>query len=406
MAAVRRLSILAVFGVVLGAAVLGAPSDSGAVAQPILVRESLAEGLEWPVSFAFAADGRIFFNERLTGRIRVIEGGQVVEASVANVTVVTQGEQGLLGLALDPAFPVRPWIYIYHTYANASLGRDANRVVRFWAGAGGPRSEVLLDPIPAALIHNGGQLGFAPDGTLFVTTGDAGVPGAAQDNRSLSGKVLRIHADGTVPPDNPIAGSPVYSLGHRNVFGLAFHPLTGRAYVSENGPTSDDEVNALAAGRNYGWPLVTGAAGDPRFVDPVVTYPEVIAPTGLAFYTGAEAIDWWGNLFLGDWNRGVLQRIVLAPPAFDRVLANETIDDVGPGGILDLEMSPDLRLHFSTPEGIYRIRILSPDGGNATDIGAFVFVAVVAGAAGSFALLALLARFRRKRPPSDVRPPH
>jgi len=325
-----------------GLALLEAPRAAATIAEPV------ATGLDWPVSFAFAPNGSILYNERFTGNLRAIVGGRLVPGALGNVSVETAGEQGLLGLALHPSFAADPWAYVYQTYFNESEVGVVNRVVRLWAGPAPTRgAEVILDGIPASTFHNGGILGFAPDDTLFITTGDATNPANGQDNGTLAGKVLRIREDGTIPPDNPIPGSPVYSLGHRNLFGLAFHPATGRPYVSENGPFADDEVNLIEPGRNYGWPDVTGAARQPRFVDPIVTYAEVIAPTGLAF-----AGD---DLFLGDWNRGIVQRIVLAPPEFRTFVRNETIAAFGSQGVLDVETGPDDSLYLSTTDAIYRI---------------------------------------------------
>ena len=341
-------------------------------AQGGFAREVVASGLDWPVSLAFLSQaahgypvGAIFYTERFTGDIRVLIGGQPRPLHVGNVPVETNGEQGLLGLALDPDFLSAPWIYAYHTYFNGTLGRDVNRVVRFWLGPqvppGPPRMEVVLDGIPAASVHNGGIIGFAPDGTLFITTGDAANAANSQDNATLAGKVLRVNADGTIPASNPIPGSPIYSLGHRNVFGLAFHPVTGRPYISENGPSQNDEVNIVEPGRNYGWPLALGVANDPRFVDPILTYQAIIAPTGLAFYTGTNS-SWRNSMFLGDWNRGIIQKIDLGGTDFRQVIGMEQVDDIGSSGILDVETGPDGTLYVSSPDTIYRF-IGPRDGG-------------------------------------------
>ncbi|HLB68153.1 MAG TPA: PQQ-dependent sugar dehydrogenase, partial [Thermoplasmata archaeon] len=171
MARTRRLSAIAI-ACILALLVL-APHGA---AQGGFVREVVASGLDWPVSLAFLSQaahgypaGAIFYTERFTGDIRVLIDRQPRPLRVANVPVETSGEQGLLGLALDPDFLSSPWIYAYHTYFNGTLGRDVNRVVRFWLGlqvpAGPPRMEVVLDGIPAASVHNGGIIGFAPDGT-------------------------------------------------------------------------------------------------------------------------------------------------------------------------------------------------------------------------------------------------
>lgn len=350
--------LLFTVGAVLAALVVAIqPVGVGSIApaQGNVTRELIASGLEWPVSFAFAPDGRIFFNERFTGRIRVIANGTISPFDVGSVPVLTAGEQGLLGLALDPQFATSPWVYVYHTHLDAGLGRAANRVVRIFAAPGGPPSEVIVDRIPAGTFHNGGILGFAPDGTLYITTGDAQAASNSQDPAVLAGKILRVERDGAIPVDNPIAGSPVFSLGHRNVFGLAFHPATDVAYVSENGPNQNDEINVIEPGGNYGWPDVTGDANDARYLNPILTFASVIAPTGVAFVTGAANASWRDNLFLGDWNRGALQRISLAPPDFRQVLSTDLVENFGAGGILDVEAGPDGSIYVSTPDAIYRI---------------------------------------------------
>lgn len=388
----------AVFCAVL---LVAAPFATGraSAAPGIVGTHPIASGLAWPVSFAFAPDGRLFYNERFTGRVMAIPDGGGPPEQVANVSVLTDGEQGLLGLALDPDFETSPWVYVHHTTFDGGLGGPVNRVVRILLGVP-PRSETLVDRIPAAAFHNGGILGFAPDGTLFVTTGDATDRASAQDLASLAGKVLRVLRDGRVPPDNPFPGSFVYSLGHRNVFGLGFQSATGRPYVSENGPSEDDEVNALVPGGNYGWPDVTGTAGMPGLIDPIWTYPAIIAPTGLAFCASCGVSAWEGDLFLGDWNRGILQRIDLAPQG-DRAVGVEDLWSFGARGVLDVETGPDGHLYASTSDAIYRMNageVLLPAPLFYTILLAISVVAVAASV--SFILVRVRRRARTgRRPP-------
>lgn len=194
--------------------------------------------------------------------------------------VAARGEGGLMGLAVAPAGD--------QVYAMLTAERD-NRVVRMaWDGTALGTPEPVLTGIAKGQIHNGGRIAFAPDGTLFVATGDAGQPQRSQDPDDPAGKILRIRPDGSVPADNPRPGSPVYSLGHRNVQGLAFDD-TGRLWASEFGARDADEINLIRPGGNYGWPFVEGLGNDARFVDPVVTFEptSTASPSGIAFAQGS-----------------------------------------------------------------------------------------------------------------------
>ena len=190
------------------------------------------------------------------------------------------GEGGLLGIALSPAFAADSYIYAYLTSASD------NRVVRmtYRDGTLGAPSPVFTG-IPKAGIHNGGRIAFGPDGLLYVTAGDASQKDRAQDLSYLGGKVLRMTPDGQPAPGNPFAGSVVYTYGHRNPQGLAWAP-DGTLYEAEFGQSTEDELNRLLPGHNYGWPTVEGTVGpdDPKFTRPLLTWPTGDAsPSGLAF---------------------------------------------------------------------------------------------------------------------------
>jgi glucose/arabinose dehydrogenase len=192
-----------------------------------------------------------------------------------------------MGLAVSPDFTDDGWLYAYYT------GSDDNRIVRFQEG--GPEQPVLTG-IPKARNHNGGRIAFGPDGMLYAGTGDALQTDLAQDRNSLAGKVLRMDRDGGVPAGNPFDGSLVWSLGHRNVQGLAWDEQE-RLYVTELGPEVDDEVNRIEPGGNYGWPEVTGVAGRSEFVDPIAVFaPAEASPSGGVVPTGPEAGAWEGHL--------------------------------------------------------------------------------------------------------------
>ena len=170
--------------------------------------EVVARRLETPWALAFAPDGRLFVAER-PGRIRLVAGGRLQRKPVAVLKVVERGESGLMGLALDPRFDDNGFLYVCYT-ADIGGGRGVNRVGRLTFRDGVAANEVvLLDRLPAAEMHDGCRLKFGPDGKLYFTIGDAGVPELAQRLESLAGKILRVNADGSVPADNPFAGSPV-----------------------------------------------------------------------------------------------------------------------------------------------------------------------------------------------------
>ncbi|MBL6277372.1 PQQ-dependent sugar dehydrogenase [Micromonospora fiedleri] len=235
--------------------------------------ETVATGLQVPWGMDFLPDGSALVAQRPTGQVVRVRPGQPPESIVQISGVSATSEGGLLGLAVSPTYAQDGWIYVYFTTATD------NRISRFRLTA--PQTQQpILTGLARASIHNGGRIAFGPDGMLYVGVGDAGQTATAQNPQSRNGKILRIRPDGSVPPDNPIAGSPVYSLGHRHVQGLAWD-AQGRLYATEFGQNTWDEVNLIVAGGNYGWPTVEGRAGDPRFRDPLITWtPAEASPSG------------------------------------------------------------------------------------------------------------------------------
>jgi glucose/arabinose dehydrogenase len=245
---------------------------------------TVATGLEAPWGLGFLPDGDAVVTERDTRRVlRVTAGGDVTELGVLE-QAVPDNEGGLLGVAVSPDFDSDGLLYFYLTTA------DDNRVVRAPLRGGRlGRVQVVLDGIPRSTNHDGGRLAFGPDGFLYASTGDALDPASSQDSGSLAGKILRFR------PDDP-PGDPVYTLGHRNVQGLAFDD-SGQLWASEFGQDTWDELNRIEPGLNYGWPLVEGRAGDvegagapsatERFVDPQQVWrTDEASPSGLAFAGG------------------------------------------------------------------------------------------------------------------------
>lgn len=251
---------------------------------PLIV--PLAKHLEIPWALDFLPDGSIVFTERV-GRVRLIDNQERLQAEpllvVANVA--PRGEGGLLGIAVHPNFAQNQLIYVYYTYQNGA--NLANKVVRFTKqGAKLVDPKIIIENIPGATIHDGGRLKFGPDGMLYITAGDASVADNAQDKNSLSGKILRVKDDGSIPPDNPFPGSPVYSFGHRNPEGLAWD-AQGRLWETEHGQTATDELNLIEPGKNYGWPVIRGDEKQAGLVNPVIHSGAVTwAPSGMAYLDG------------------------------------------------------------------------------------------------------------------------
>jgi glucose/arabinose dehydrogenase len=252
--------------------VSAAPSATGGTPD-LGAPETVATGLEAPWGLAFLPDGSALVAERDSGEVLQVKDGR--KKKVFEVPGVSAaGEGGLLGLAVAADYARTEWVYAYYT------AEDDNRIVRFKLGGGRP--EVIFDGIGKAGIHNGGRIAFGPDKMLYVGTGDAGDGTASQDADDTNGKILRLTPDGKPAPGNPEAGSPVYSLGHRNVQGLAWAE-DGTMYGIEFGQNRFDEVNKIEPGRNYGWPEVEGKGKNSKYVEPIVTWTtDEASPSGAA----------------------------------------------------------------------------------------------------------------------------
>src|SRR5947199_937929 len=201
------------------------PGGGGTPNNPAVQLSPVQTGLAWPIALAFASDGRIFFAERNTGNIRIIEGGAPLPTPFSTrTTTATAGERGLLGLALYPGFPSTPYVYAYQTYNDAANGTIYNRIVRTSAsGNVGTFDRVILPmpPLSGATNHNGGVIAFRPDGKLWALVGENANPSLAQNPMSLLGKVLRTNSDASGTSDKPFYGSLYgekrrYSYGRRN----------------------------------------------------------------------------------------------------------------------------------------------------------------------------------------------
>ena len=355
--------MLAALALVAGSAVGSTGSNAAALTMAGGPEVQVVVQADFPTNMAFAPDGRLFYTEKETGRIRIVEHGRVLPDPFATLHVEGGGESGLLGLALDPAFPTSPYVYVYYT--SADDGR--NHIARIPAsisstgGAGntGGDTEDIFTLLQATGIHNGGDLAFGVDGKLYAAVGETGDDGLAQDPNSVGGKILRLNPDGSIPADNPFGpDSPVDAMGIRNSFGLCVHPVTGDLWETENGPDRDDEINRIEAGKNYGWPDQLGPGGGDRFVDPVLTFGDVIVVTGCAFYDQALSADSvepvpGGQLVFGDYHHD-LHSAILQPPDF-RLVQETTVEASMPSGITDVEVGPDGNLYVATEDAIERI---------------------------------------------------
>lgn len=308
------------------------PEDAGRVRPR--VTGTVTSGLAAPWGIAFLPDGSALVSERDTARVVVVPHGGGEPRTVGRLDAAQpQGEAGLLGLEVSPTFEEDSLVYAYLSTASD------NRVVRMtYDGRRLGPPEVVLEGIPNGFIHDGGRLEFGPDGHLYVSTGETGEPDLAQDRDSLAGKILRITADGKPAPGNPIKGSPVWTMGHRNVQGLAFDDQD-RLWASEFGSDVWDELNRIEKGRNYGWPLVEGKGDLEEYRNPFAQWrTSEASPSGLAY---AEGSLWMASL------RG--QRLWRVPVKADGTIGKPQDYFVGNYGRLrTVVLAPDGSLWLST----------------------------------------------------------
>ncbi|MEN9203289.1 MAG: PQQ-dependent sugar dehydrogenase [Thermostichus sp. DG_1_6_bins_120] len=327
---------------------------------------TLASGLEHPWGMAFLPDGSILVTER-PGRLRRVTTNGLDPQPIAGVPqVFAQGQGGLLDVALHPQYSENGWIYL--TYAAEKIpgsGRAGTRVARAKLGQEGLYDlEVLFDmerQTPAGQ-HFGSRLAFDKEGLLYISTGDRGERDRAQDLGDHAGKVLRVTDSGGIPADNPFVNQAgalpeIYTYGNRNIQGLARHPETGVIWSHEHGPQGGDEINLIAPGVNYGWPLIThgreytgepvgqGRSEAPGLASPLLHWTPSIAPSGMAFYTGEAFPEWQGNLFVGALAGQHLARLQLQG---DRAVAEERLLEGAVGRIRDVRQGPDGLLYLLT----------------------------------------------------------
>lgn len=323
--------------------------------------QPIVGSLRGPVGLSLAPDGRVFFNER-TGTTRIINPQwQLVSQPFCTIPISTTGNQGLLGLTLDPNFAANHYVYVFHTAPNPVR----NRVVRFTESSGSCTQETpILDGIPAGFDHNSGIIQFGPDGKLYISTGDGDNSATSRQLTSLNGKILRLNPDGSTPSDNPFISNTdpnakkVFSFGHRNSFGFTFHNHTDHLWQTENGPDRNDEINRIVAGGNYGWPTVTGIARNSNFRDPILAYTPTIAPTGIISIpenSTVYPIDYRNNLLFLDFNGGMIRRVILSGADLAQLGSSSTVYNGGNGYLLSLMVGADGFVYVSNEDTIFKV---------------------------------------------------
>ena len=357
---------------------------------PTLRITELVAGLSQPTAMAFIGSNDLLVLQKADGRVRRVTNGILQTGSVLDVNVDSASERGLLGIAVHPDFPRTPLIYLYFTESSAASDTSgsplANRVYRYtWNGTALVNLQLILDlPATPGPNHDGGAISFGPDGKLYVVIGDLNrdgqlqnfVGGASPDNTSV---IFRVNDDGSAPNDNPFSSqaelAKYYAYGIRNSFGLAFDPVTGDLWDTENGPDAYDEINLVRPGFNSGWERIMGPARRDAegtsdlvqfpgsgYADPKFSWLKTVGPTGIAFLGSTQLGGQYENdIFVGDINNGNLYHfkpnstrsgLLFQSPTLGDLVADdsnelqELIFGTGFGGVTDLKVGPDGLLYI------------------------------------------------------------
>jgi glucose/arabinose dehydrogenase len=316
----------------------------------------LAENLDTPWEILWGPDDHIWMTERrgVVSRIDTTTGEVQVLLDISE-TVDEGSENGMLGMVLHPNFtdPDSQYVYIVYTYYGTA---PTERLVRYTYDVDTLVDEyILLDDIPSGYYHIGSRLLILPDRTILMSTGDVGSASYAQDTSRLNGKFLRLNLDGSVPDDNPIPGSYVWSLGHRNPQGLVRAPY-GTIYSSEHGPSNDDEINVITKLGNYGWPDVQGYCDLPaeeafctayNVIEPLMAWTPTIATCGLDYYGHDVIPEWKHSLLLATLKEDDL-RVLKLNEAGDGILSEQIFFNNEYGRLRDVCVSPGGEIFLAT----------------------------------------------------------
>jgi glucose/arabinose dehydrogenase len=318
--------------------------------------DTLYTGLDVPWEILYGPDGYIWMTER-KGLVSRIDPVAKTKTTILDLTgsVYYYAEAGLLGMVLDPNFITNKEVFLVYTFGGGAPNIK-ERLVKYTFNNGTlANPQILIDSLTGNVNHDGSRLQFMPDGTLLMTTGEAGDTSLAQKLSSRNGKILRLNTNGTVPSNNPFPGSYVYSFGHRNPQGLVLAP-NGNFYISEHGPTTDDEFQLLEKGRNYGWPQVEGfcdLANEISFCnahnvkEPLLNWTPTIAPSDVVYYTNNSFPEFNDHFIMCTLNTKKLVAIKLNASGTSSVSQTSYLAQMF-GRLRDICIGPSKEIYLAT----------------------------------------------------------
>jgi glucose/arabinose dehydrogenase len=317
---------------------------------------AIVSNLNFPWEILWGPDNYIWMTER-GGRVsRVNPATGVVTPLLTISDVAPNNEGGLLGMVLHPNFSTTPHVFVVYDYNNGANYRE--KVVRYiYNGTTLTSPVTIIDNIAASSIHNGSRLVITPDLKLFISTGDASNQSLPQNTSAINGKVLRLNLDGTIPSDNPVAGNPYWSFGHRNPQGLVY--ANNRLYSAEHGPSNDDEINIIEKGKNYGWPDVEGfcnTSGEQSFcpahnvVEPLRNWTPTAAISGMDYYNSDGIPQWKNSLLVAALKNARIYQMKLNSGFTSITQTNEYFTNEY-GRMRDICISPAGKVYICTSNG-------------------------------------------------------
>ena len=337
------------------------------------IRVSVVARLSHPWAIAFLPDGGMLITER-PGRLRIVRDGVLDPQPISGVpTVRTDGNGGLMDIALHPQFAANGLVYLTYTKPVGN-GRGAPALARgrLQNGSLADVKDLLVTEEYDGNSGLNGRVTFGRDGKIYMSTG-GNIRNVAQEPSSLRGKVLRLNDDGSVPDDNPFVGAvghrpEIYTLGHRNTLGLIVHPQSGAIWQHENGPNGGDEINILSRGRNYGWPIVSFGRDYPGprisehptregFESPLLVWLPAIAVSGITVYTSDRFPAWKGNVFVGALRQGGIP----GTGHLQRIVFNDRIEELRRESMLT-ELRQRIREVREGPDGFLYVLTDEEDG--------------------------------------------